>query len=191
MVVRKERADAVRNREAVLAAAGELFARSASPRSVSMDDVAAAAGVGKGTLFRRFGDRTGLVHALVAARMEPLRRAVLEGPPPLGPTGEPRERAVALLVAVVEGKLEHRHLMLALEEPGSTSPYQVEHYAWWHTTLRDILRAIPDLPEPDYTAHALLAAVRADLVEHLVAAEGLTPDQLKTRLTAFVRRVLG
>ncbi|MGW2043465.1 helix-turn-helix domain-containing protein, partial [Streptomyces virginiae] len=65
---RTERADAQRNREAVLAAADALFATSSSPHSVSMDDIAAAAGVGKGTLFRRFGDRAGLIAAVITSR---------------------------------------------------------------------------------------------------------------------------
>lgn len=191
MTVRRERADAVRNREAVLAAADDLFARSASPRGVSMDEVAAAAGVGKGTLFRRFGDRTGLIHALVEARIEPLRRAVAEGPAPLGPGGPPRERALALLDAVVEFKLANRHLTLALEDAGGASPYQAPHYTWWHAVLREVLGDVPDVPDGAYAAHALLAATRADLVEHLVTAEGLTPDQVRARLAAHAAAVLG
>lgn len=74
MTQRTERADAQRNREAVLAAADTLFAASSSPHSVSMDDIAAAAGVGKGTLFRRFGDRAGLIAAVIASRIEPCSR---------------------------------------------------------------------------------------------------------------------
>lgn len=52
MTERKPRADATRNREAVLAAADTLFAQCESPQSVTMADIAAAAGVGKATLFR-------------------------------------------------------------------------------------------------------------------------------------------
>lgn len=123
MPERKQRADATRNREAVLAAADALFARSDSPRSVSMDEVAAAAGVGKGTLFRRFGDRTGLIQALYEARVQPLREAVESGPAPLGPTTPPLERVPALLDAMLSFKMDNRHLSMALEEAGSGSPY--------------------------------------------------------------------
>ncbi|MFK0019930.1 TetR/AcrR family transcriptional regulator [Streptomyces sp. NPDC090798] len=41
-----------------------------------MDDIAEAAGVGKATLFRRFGDRAGLIGAVIDSRLEPLRQAV-------------------------------------------------------------------------------------------------------------------
>ncbi|WP_113704519.1 helix-turn-helix domain-containing protein [Nonomuraea lactucae] len=43
---------------------------------VSLDRVAAEAGVGKGTVFRRFGSRTGLFQALLAERAEALARAI-------------------------------------------------------------------------------------------------------------------
>ncbi|MFG2826404.1 TetR/AcrR family transcriptional regulator [Streptomyces sp. NPDC048434] len=212
MAERKARADALRNRETVLAAADELFARSASPRSVSMDDIAAAAGVGKGTLFRRFGDRTGLIRAVFDARIEPLRQAVEEGPAPLGPSAAPRERVPALLDALLCFKLDHRHLSLALEEAGSGSPYQGASYAWWHGILRDMLEqgagtgsgtgsgagtgaeagaTAGPVPDGDFTAHVLLAATRADLVEHLAGRDGMTPDRLRAQLAAFVGRVLG
>ncbi|NUP35066.1 MAG: helix-turn-helix transcriptional regulator, partial [Streptomycetaceae bacterium] len=61
---RRERADAVRNRRRILDAAAELFAAH-GVEQVSMDAIATAAGVGKGTLFRRFGDRAGLAAALL------------------------------------------------------------------------------------------------------------------------------
>src|SRR5450759_614817 len=61
---RPERADAVRNRLAILEAAEALVARRGAG-CVTMDEVACAARVGKGTLFRRFGDRCGLMRALL------------------------------------------------------------------------------------------------------------------------------
>lgn len=190
MTQRKERADALRNREAVLAAADDLFARSQSPRSVSMDEIAAAAGVGKGTLFRRFGDRTGLIRALVEARIQPLRHAVETGPAPLGPTGPPRERVLAVLDAMLRFKLDNRHLSLALEEAGSGSPYQAGHYEWWHRTLRDALQKIPGIPDGDFTAHALLAATRADLVEHLVGQGAMTAEQMRAHLADYAAKIV-
>ncbi|WP_047869336.1 TetR/AcrR family transcriptional regulator [Nocardiopsis sp. RV163] len=190
MVVRGERADALRNREAVLAAADGLFARSKSPGTVSMDEVAAAAGVGKGTLFRRFGDRGGLIRALMEARIGPLRGAVLEGPAPLGPATPPRERVPALLLALLRFKLDNRHLALALESDGGNSPYQADHYTWWHRTLADALAAVPSVPDADFAAHALLAAVRADLVEHLAGREEMPQEALEERMRAFTAKVL-
>lgn len=187
----KARADAARNREAVLAAADRLFAEHESPGTVTMADIAAAAGVGKATLFRGFGDRTGLIRALHETRLAPIRQAAKEGPPPLGPTTPPHERVPALLDALLCFKLDNRHLSLALEGTGNGSPYAADHYAHWHTTLRTALSRIPDLPTPDFTAHALLAATRADLVEHLAGTEGVPREQLRSQLAEFTARVLG
>ncbi|MFJ4636350.1 TetR/AcrR family transcriptional regulator [Streptomyces hygroscopicus] len=191
MPERKPRKDAARNREAVLAAADALFARRGSPEDITMADVAAAAGVGKGTLFRAFGDRPGLLRALYEARLEPVREAVETGPPPLGPATPPRQRVPALLDAVLCFKLDNGRLALALEESGSGSPYQAEHYQRWHGLLRTVLEQIPGLTDGDFTAHALLAATRADLVAYLAGQERLPRERMRAELAQFTARVLG
>lgn len=191
MTERRPRKDAARNRAAVLAAADTLFTECESPEDVTMADIAAAAGVGKGTLFRAFGDRTGLIRALYATRLEPVRSAVEEGPPPLGPDTPPLQRVPALLDALLCFKLDNRHLALALEATGSDSPYQAEHYERWHSLLRSALEQIPGLTNSDFTAHALLATVRADLVEHLAGQKGVPREDMRKQLATFVAEVLG
>lgn len=190
MPERRPRKDAARNREAVLAAADALFVRCESPEDVTMADIAAAAGVGKGTLFRAFGDRAGLLRALYEARLEPIRQAVEVGPPPLGPATPPRDRVPALLDAVLCFKLDNRRLALALEEGGSSSPYRAKHYERWHSLLRAVLEQVPGLTDSDFTAHALLAATRADLVEHLAGEERIPRERMRSQLANFVTSVL-
>ncbi|MGQ4366053.1 TetR/AcrR family transcriptional regulator [Streptomyces sp. SAS_272] len=192
MPERKPREDAARNREAVLAAADLLFARGEGPDDVTMADVAAAAGVGKGTLFRAFGDRAGLLRALYEARLEPVGEAVEAGPPPLGPTTPPRQRVPALLDALLCFKLDNRRLALALEESGSGgSPYRAEHYARWHGLLRSVLDQVPGPADSEFTAHVLLAAVRADLVEHLAGQEGVPRERMRAQLANLTARFVG
>ncbi|WP_046780147.1 TetR/AcrR family transcriptional regulator [Streptomyces yangpuensis] len=186
---RTERADAQRNREAVLAAADALFAASSSPHSVSMDDIAAAAGVGKGTLFRRFGDRAGLIAAVITSRLEPLQRAVREVQEQTGYA--PRQQVLDLLDTALTFKIENRNLMSAAEDAGISSPYRAGHYGWWHETLRAALDRVPGVHDPDFTAHALLAAIRADLVTHLIDERQMSPDGLRSALAAHVADVLG
>ncbi|MDT0449450.1 TetR/AcrR family transcriptional regulator [Streptomyces hesseae] len=187
---RRTRKDAARNRQAVLEAADALFARSESPEDLTMADIAAAAGVGKGTLFRAFGDRAGLLRALYEARLEPVREAAESGPPPLGPTTPPQERVLALLDAVLCFKLDNRRLALALEESGSSSLYQAEHYARWHGLLRSVLEQVPGMTGADFTAHALLAATRADLVERLADQEGVPRERLRAQLASYAGRIV-
>ncbi|MEV6806633.1 TetR/AcrR family transcriptional regulator [Streptomyces sp. NPDC017248] len=62
------RADARRNREAVLDAAGELFARRGD--AVQMDEIAERAGLGVGTLYRHFADKQALLAAIIGRRFE-------------------------------------------------------------------------------------------------------------------------
>ncbi|MFI6850102.1 TetR/AcrR family transcriptional regulator [Kitasatospora sp. NBC_00085] len=186
---RTERADALRNREAVLAAADTLFAASSSPHGVSMDDIAAAAGVGKGTLFRRFGDRAGLIGAVIASRLEPPRQAVQEAQD--AAASSPRQRVLDLLDAALRFKIENRNLMSAAEDAGLSSPYQAAQYAWWHETLRAALDQVSGVRAADFTAHALLAAIRADLVAHLIDDQKMTPEALRSSLAAHVDNVLG
>ena len=67
----RRRRDADRNRQAVLAAARELFAESGD---VAMYEVARRAGVGQATLYRNFRDRDALVAALAAEQLDALER---------------------------------------------------------------------------------------------------------------------
>lgn len=129
-----------------------------------------------------------------------MRQAVDEGPASLGPTAEPRERVLALLDAVLQFKLDNRHLSLALEEAASCSPYQADHYVWWHRTLEHTLRQLPGftenatadttLTDSGFAAHALLAAARADLIDHLADQEHMTRDRLRAHLAAFTAKLL-
>ena len=109
---RAERVDAARNREAILGAARRLFAER-GPASITMDRLAGAAGVGKGTLFRRFGDRAGLFHALLDETERRLQEGFIRGPAPLGPGAPARERLIAFGHALLELTAERGELLLA------------------------------------------------------------------------------
>ncbi|TDC50675.1 TetR/AcrR family transcriptional regulator [Actinomadura sp. KC345] len=164
----KERADAARNRVKVLEAAAALFARHGAD-SVSMDTVAAAAGVGKGTLFRRFGDKAGLAVALMEERERDLQDAILSGPPPLGPGDAdtavpPSERLHAFADAYLDYVLRHLPLVRMSETASPGARYRIGAYGFWHRHVTILLDQI--VPDGDALAHALLAALSA---EHLTA----------------------
>jgi AcrR family transcriptional regulator len=98
---RRERTDAARNRRAILTATEDLLTRH-RPEQITMEQIARAAGVGKGTVFHRFGSRTGLLVQLMRERAFALNEAVLSGPPPLGPGAPASERLYSFLDAVVD-----------------------------------------------------------------------------------------
>ncbi|MCH0538045.1 helix-turn-helix transcriptional regulator [Streptomyces sp. MUM 203J] len=164
----KERAHAARNRAAVLEAAAALFAEH-GVGAVSMDQVAAAAGVGKGTLYRRFGDKSGLAVALLDARECALQEAVLHGPPPLGPGAAEDERLAAFVDAYLDYLLEHLDLVRMSETAAPGARYRIGAYRFWHRHLAILLRGAPD---PDHTAHALLAGMAAEHVAALLPEVG-------------------
>src|ERR1043166_6338645 len=64
------RVDAARNRERILAAASEVFADRGL--DVSLDDIARHAGVGVGTVYRRFPTKEALIEALFDSHLAQL-----------------------------------------------------------------------------------------------------------------------
>ncbi len=160
-----ERADAARNRAAVLDAAARLF-REHGVEGVSMDAIAAAAGVGKGTLFRRFGDKAGLAVALLDTRERELQEAILFGPAPLGPDGQATtgQRLEAFVSAYLDYALAHLDLARMSETGSAGSRYRLGVYRFWHQHVTLLLTNHSQDPESD--AHTLLAPLAA---EHLRA----------------------
>ena len=71
--VRKQRADAERNRERILEIAKEAFTRHGA--SASLDDIAKEASVGAGTLYRHFPSRDALIEAVYRSEVEKLAAA--------------------------------------------------------------------------------------------------------------------
>ncbi|GAA4607333.1 TetR/AcrR family transcriptional regulator [Actinoallomurus liliacearum] len=181
---RKERADAARNRTAVLEAAARLFAERGVD-AVSMDQVAAAAGVGKGTLFRRFGDKSGLAAALLDARERVLQEAILDGPPPLGPGAAADERLAAFVNAYFDYLLEHRDLLRMSETATPGARYRIGAYRFWHRHTAILLSATPD---PEHTAHALLAALSAEHVSALLPELG--EERIRANLLRLTRSAM-
>ncbi|MEU4508146.1 helix-turn-helix domain-containing protein [Nonomuraea wenchangensis] len=167
----KERADAARNRRKVLAAAAQLFAEK-GVESVSMDAVAAAAGVGKGTLFRRFGDKSGLAAALLDERERDLQQRILSGPPPLGPGAPARDRLAAFFAAYLEYVLGHLDLVRMSETASPGARFRIGAYRFWHRHVAILLaEARPDA-DAEPLSHALLAAVSAEVLGVLRAEYG-------------------
>lgn len=158
---RRERADAARNRAAILASAEALFAER-GVGAVSMDQIAAAAGVGKGTLFRRFGDKAGLAVALLDSREQDLQQAVLSGPPPLGPGAQPAARLAAFLCAYQDFLDAHLDVVAMSETASPGARYRIGAYRFWHRHVAVLLQAARPELDADYLAHALLSPLAAE-----------------------------
>jgi AcrR family transcriptional regulator len=187
---RTERTDAARNRERVLAAARRLFAER-GVRAVTMSEVAREAGVAKGTVFHRFGDRAGLALALLDEHERALQEQILRGPPPLGPGAPVRERLSAFLGALAELTVEHRDLLLEVEQAAPAARYRTGAYRAWLQHLVLLLDELQVEGDRALLAHLLLAPLAADLVWHLREDERVSTEALAASLRELAARAIG
>lgn len=173
-----ERADAARNRERILSAAAQLFARDGA-HATSMDAIAVAAGVGKGTLFRRFGDRASLMFALLDQSDRALQDAILGGPPPLGPGAPPRARLIAFGNAVIDRLECDGELLLEVEGCHAGAWQRSAPYAamWLH--VRSLLTEAKIEGDTEYLADVLLAALAPATFHHQRRVRGLPLERVK------------
>ena len=178
--MRSERADAARNRLRVLAAAEALFAEH-GVTGVTMDDIAAAADVGKGTLYRRFSDKGGLVFSLLDQRERELQERILTGPPPLGPGDDPAARLAAFVEAYLMFLDRQLDLVLLSETSTPGARLRTGAYSFWRQHCRYLL-ALAGVPDPDLRADLLLAGLAADQVRHWLHHQGRGLEDLRDGL---------
>src|ERR1700756_3257533 len=167
----QERGDAARNRALLLDAARRLVAERGAD-AVTMEDVAAAAGVGKGTLFRRFGSRAGLMMVLLDEDKRISQQAFLFGPPPLGPDAPPMDRLVAFGRERIRFVHTHHELLSAANRDPHTR--HVGAAAVQHTHVRVLLQAAHTTGDLDVQTDALLALLDPDYIEHQLNERGRT-----------------
>ncbi|MUM17830.1 TetR/AcrR family transcriptional regulator [Mycobacterium sp. CBMA271] len=183
----RERAVATRNRALLLDAARQIL-DDVGPENMSMDAVANAAGVGKGTLFRRFGSRTGLLLALLDHEEHIEQQAFMFGPPPLGPDAPPLTR----LIAFGRARLSflERHLDLARATTTDTDA--------WHrapatmlvrTHIRALLTQLECTGDLDAQTHALMSIIEPGYVHFATNANSQSLDQLGDAWEGLTRKL--
>ena len=184
-----ERADAARNRVRLPEAAARLVAERGAEH-VTMHEVAAAAGVGKGTLFRRFGDRDGLLLALLGEAEADVHEAYTSGPPPLGPGAPARDRLTAFGSALVERVATKADLGAALgRQVVHERRYGSETGQAFHHHVSTLLHDTGVDTDPDMLAHALLAFAYFETGDYLHVECGIPVSPLQATWVDLVRRV--
>jgi AcrR family transcriptional regulator len=187
-----ERGDAARNRALLLDAARQLIAERGAD-AVSMDDIAAAAGVGKGTVFRRFGSRAGLMMVLLDEDERASQQAFLFGPPPLGPDAPPMERLLAFGRDRLRFTHAHHELLSAANRDPQTrygSPVNAP-YMVLRMHVRMLLASAGTTGNLDAQTDALLALLDADYVEHQLNYAGQTLRTLSDAWESLARKLCG
>jgi len=187
-----ERGDAARNRALLLDAARRLIAERGAD-AVSMDDIAAAAGVGKGTVFRRFGSRAGLMMVLLDEDERASQQAFLFGPPPLGPDAPPLDRLLAFGRDRLRFAHIHHELLSAANRDPQTrygSPVNAP-YLVLRMHVRMLLTSAGTTGNLDAQTDALLALLDADYVEHQLDDAGHTLRTLGDAWESLARKLCG
>ncbi|GAA3094538.1 TetR/AcrR family transcriptional regulator [Streptosporangium carneum] len=124
MSEQRRRADALRNSDRIVRAA--IAALRESGVAVPLEEIARRAGVGIATVYRRFGDRDGVVRACFetyfAEEVEPLALAAREA-------ADPREGLAEALAAIVDTLAAHQALLTAAREAGAFTVAIAERFS--------------------------------------------------------------
>lgn len=179
------RADAVRNRERILVAAREMLDEHGVD-GITMDALARRAGVGKGTVFRRFGSRSGLLTTLVDDIEVDFQTAFLSGPPPLGPGAPAVERLVAYGRARI-ALLQTQGPLIRAAEGDAWSGYDVPARGVAHLHLVVLLRQAGVPGDLQVLGYHLLAALDATLIAFETVQRGIDAARLADGWDAHVR----
>jgi AcrR family transcriptional regulator len=183
-----ERADARRNRERILCAAACLIDERGID-GISMDDVATKAGVGKGTLYRRFGDRATLLRALIEEPEREFQETLIRGEPPLGPGASPLERLHAFGAGMLR-LLERNGRFVRATEAEKAGRYSHPVYAFYQTHVALLLREVlGESTRTDYLVDSLLAPLSADAFLYQREVRGMSLDEMTEGWCAIVSAV--
>lgn len=187
-----ERSDARRNRLKVIEAARTLF-EERGVTSVTMEDVARAAGVGKGTLYRRYPNKGLLCQALLN---EPTRRVQAEAMRLLAEPGmTPLEKLGQFLERLVAFTEENLDLLYGGNEPlcGADRMARFSHpaYDWRRWTVLGLLREAEragdlrgDL-DLEYLAAAMLSPLDLDFYYYQRRVQGIPQERISAGLRSL------
>jgi AcrR family transcriptional regulator len=192
---RHERADAAANRRLILKTAAALFEEH-GVAAVTMAEIAAAAGVGKGTLYRRFDNKAELALALLDNQASEFQDDVLAHLRRFSEQNTPYlDQLDYFLDALVNFTDSNLPLLCVVQADGLVEerPQHSRPYHWHYQTISALLaRAVaagevtssPDVP---YLADALLAPLRADLFRFQREIREFSLTRISSGLSDIVR----
>ena len=184
----RERADAAANRRRILAAARTLANDRGAP-ALTMQAVASAAGVGKATIFHRFGDRDGLIRALLDDYMTELQDGFLHGPPPLGPGAPADQRLEAFMSELVRRTVANLGAALIAEGLTTSDPPPVYGALRLHVSVL-IGEIDSGLPASTLAAY-LLSAVAPSVLDRSLNSGDADVTSLADAARQLVRGITG
>lgn len=194
----RERRDAAENRARVLAAAEKLFRAQGVP-NVHMAEIAQAAGVGKGTLYRRFANKGELCLALMDEQLQTYQNQVLAGLRTLRESGASGlDRLKYFLRSEAAFVERHVPLLCEVQRGGLLDALQqidAPVFGWQQMTALGLLREAAQANEIDpemdlpLTVDLLLAPLQANFFRFLCQGRGYSSERIGQALAASVQRL--
>lgn len=180
----RERRDAALHRQQVLAAAERLFGERGFD-AVTMDEIAAAAGVGKGTLYRRFGDKGQLVLALMDPDLAALQ-ADLDAVPHMESALDELKSVMSCIVVWTDAHTAELGVVAAQRAVHCSAMYE-----WLHNVVLELLIEAASSSEarigdPVFAADALLAVLDVDHVHFLRQRRGYSTAQIEAGIHMLI-----
>lgn len=157
---RPSRSDAVKNRELLLETAHKLF-EDHGVESVSMTQIAQEAGVGKGTLYRHFNNKTDLCHALLDQDMRDLQDRTLKR---LNTQHTPEEMLRWFLAEIARFVYRNNELLSIQSETERVSSLEFPAHLWWRQTIRGLLNRLDLSGDLDYNSDVLYVLLDASTI---------------------------
>ncbi len=173
------RSDALRNRQRLLEAADAMFREHGV--DVSVGDIAAAAGVGRGTLFRNFANKDALIAAVLAVR---IGEVLAFGAELLEEDRDDVEVAFRFVEELVDRQDENRALLQTLTEDSLLVAPELQRT---HVEMMALLEALLERGRsvgairPEATATDLMMLIKG-LCMHPAAEQPLPAETVRRHL---------
>lgn len=191
---RVERKDAAENRVRILQVAERLFAER-GVAAVPMAEIAKAAGVGKGTLYRRFANKGELCLALMDSQMRAFQDVMLGRMQEMGTDGVPKLAQLSnFLDGLVYFTRDHMPLLCEVQRASTDidAGRMVRPHHWLYLTVRGLLQEavkedeVPAGLDTAYIAEALLAPLNASVFRLQIEVLGFSLARISAGLRTIV-----
>lgn len=178
------RADAQRNRTLLLQTAQRLFSDE-GVEAVTMSAVAREAGVGKGTLYRHFGDKAALCHALLDEDMRAFQAETLQH---MRISGDAAETLRWFLAAAARYVVDHSDILREVANQGGIEMVQHPAHIWWRQTIHGLLTRLQLDEDVDYLTDVLYVMLDVQTIRFQRRSQHYSLERIVAGLHRIVER---
>lgn len=186
VTLRSERRDAAEHRERILSCARHLFTEQ-DVESISMHQIAQAAGVGQGTLYRRYANKGALCLDVLEESITGLSEDIERFLAVDAAAAPPTDRLDGVIMRLMEFVERNTPFLSVVHEAycgtKRATEFSTPFYRWVQGTVESLLADCPAMSEqPPHvvtcTSYALLAAINPDLYRYQRDHRGMSQSQI-------------